>query len=168
MSEALLKHVAGSVSKKTPRLKVGQTLRVHQKIKEGEKERVQLFEGLLIRVSAGSGVSKTFTVRKIVEGIGVEKIFPVNSPIIQKIEVLKDGKVRSAKLYYMRDLSGKSTRLRELLMDGMGGDEVKKDEKHSKAAVKEEQKEEIAVAEEAAPAEQAKEAEQAPVENKEE
>lgn len=72
-----------------------------------------MFQGLVIRVSAGAGVDKTFTVRKIVEGVGVEKIFPIHSPTIEKITIMKQGKVRRAKLYYMRDLQGKSTRLQE-------------------------------------------------------
>lgn len=94
-------------------VKPGATVQVYQKISEGEKERVQMFQGLVIRVSAGAGVDKTFTVRKIVEGVGVEKIFPIHSPTIEKITILKQGKVRRAKLYYMRGLQGKSTRLRE-------------------------------------------------------
>lgn len=102
-----------AVKKKIPVIQVGHTVRVHQKIKEGEKERIQVFEGLVIRVNSGHGADKTFTVRKIVEGIGVEKIFPLYSPNIQKIEVKKESKVRRAKLYYMRDRAGKSARLKE-------------------------------------------------------
>lgn len=88
-------------------------MNVHQKIKEGEKERIQIFKGLVIRINAGHKTDKTFTVRKVVEGVGVEKIFPMHSSMITKIEVVKQGKVRRAKLFYMRDLEGKSTRLRE-------------------------------------------------------
>jgi large subunit ribosomal protein L19 len=113
MSRALLDHVTASSMKKVPDLRAGATVRVYQKIKEGGKERVQMFQGLVIRVSAGAKVDKTFTVRKVVEGVGVEKIFPVYTPTIEKIEIVKQGKVRRAKLYYMRDLEGKSTRLRE-------------------------------------------------------
>ncbi|MFA5793289.1 MAG: 50S ribosomal protein L19 [Candidatus Gracilibacteria bacterium] len=115
MSQAILSHVSdSSIKKAVPELKSGMTVRVHQKIVEGEKERVQIFEGLIIRVNAGSNrVDKTFTVRKIVEGVGVEKIFPIYSSLIEKIEITKRGKVRRAKLYYMRDLQGKSTRLQE-------------------------------------------------------
>ncbi len=98
--------------KKIPVIRPGYTVRVHQKIREGEKERVQIFEGLVMGFNAGSGPSKTMRVRKIVEGIGVEKIFPLYSPIIAKIEIRKTPKVRRAKLFYMRDLSGKSARLR--------------------------------------------------------
>ena len=102
-----------AIKKKVPVILTGHTVRVHQKIKEGEKERIQIFEGLVIRVNSGHGADKTFTVRKIVQGIGVEKIFPLYSPNIQKIEVKKESKVRRAKLYYMRDRSGKSARLKE-------------------------------------------------------
>jgi large subunit ribosomal protein L19 len=98
--------------KKMPELKSGMTIRVHQKIKEGEKERIQIFEGLIIKVSGGDGLNKTITVRKMVEGIGVEKIFPIYSPTIAKIEVKKKSKTRRAKLYYMRGRSGKSARLK--------------------------------------------------------
>lgn len=99
--------------KRVPDLKAGMTVRVHQKIKEGEKERIQIFHGLIIKISSGAGVNKTFTVRNIVSGVGVEKIFPVYSPNVVKIEVKKKAKVRRAKLYYMRERSGKSARLQE-------------------------------------------------------
>lgn len=99
--------------KKVPEIKPGYTVRVHQKIKEGNKERVQVFEGLVIKVGHGEGVERTFTVRKIVEGIGVEKIFLIHSSNITKIEVKKKAKVRRSKLYYMRERFGKSARLRE-------------------------------------------------------
>lgn len=122
-SQELLKSVSEKLSKrKHPALKAGQTVKVHQRIKEGTKERVQIFEGLIIRINAGNDVSKTFTVRKLVEGIGVEKIFPVLSTTIEKIEILKEAKVRRAKLYYMRNLSGKSARLREDMVKAMTGD----------------------------------------------
>lgn len=114
MSQALLNHVeASSLRSQVPALKPGHTVRVHQRIKEGSKERVQIFEGLVIAVGPGSGVNKTFTVRKIVDGIGVEKVFPFFAPSIEKIEITKAGKVRRAKLYFMRERTGKSARLRE-------------------------------------------------------
>jgi large subunit ribosomal protein L19 len=94
-------------------IRAGHTVRVHQIIKEGDKERVQIFEGLVIKVNSGHGADKTITVRKVVEGIGVEKIFPVYSPIIKKIEIKKQSKVRRAKLYYMRGRFGKSARMKE-------------------------------------------------------
>ncbi|MFT7184267.1 MAG: large subunit ribosomal protein L19 [Oceanicoccus sp.] len=115
MSQDILNHVAkSSMNKRVPILESGMTIRVHQRIKEGAKERVQIFEGLVIGISSGTGVNKTYTVRKIVDGIGVEKVFPFYAPSVEKIELLKKGKVRRAKLYYMRDLSGKSTRLRDV------------------------------------------------------
>ena len=98
--------------KKMPELRSGMTIRVHQKITEGEKQRIQIFEGLIIKVSGGDGLNKSITVRKMVEGIGVEKIFPIFSPMIAKIEVKKKSQVRRAKLYYMRERSGKSARLK--------------------------------------------------------
>lgn len=113
MNMQLIHDVGKKYTKKVPDLKPGSTVRVHQKIKEGEKERVQVFEGLIIAVSAGNGPAKTFTVRKIVEGIGVEKVFPLYSPNIAKIQVKKEASVRRSKLYYMRKRSGKSARLKE-------------------------------------------------------
>jgi len=99
--------------KKMPELKTGYTVRIHQKIKEGEKERVQIFEGLIIKVGHGQGIEKNITVRKIVEGVGVEKVFPIHSPTITKIEIKKKASVRRSKLYYMRQRSGKSARMTE-------------------------------------------------------
>lgn len=99
--------------KKMPVVQIGDTIRVHQKIKEGEKERIQIFEGLVIKINSGFGADKTITVRKIVDGIGVEKIYPLYSTNIEKIEIKKRSKVRRAKLYYMRSRSGKSARLKE-------------------------------------------------------
>ena len=97
---------------KIPDLKVGNTVRVHVRIKEGNKERIQVFEGIIIKVQ-GAGVNKTFTVRKISYGVGVEKTWPVHSPIIEKIEVVRRGKVRRAKLYYLRDRVGKAAKVKE-------------------------------------------------------
>ncbi|WP_297406404.1 50S ribosomal protein L19 [uncultured Cetobacterium sp.] len=96
-----------------PAFKAGDTIGVYYKVKEGNKERVQLFEGVVIRVNGG-GVAKTFTIRKVTGGIGVERIIPVNSPMIDKIDVLKVGKVRRSKLYYLRELSGKKARIKEI------------------------------------------------------
>lgn len=90
----------------------GDTVRVHTKVVEGDVERIQVFDGVIIAVR-GSGPSMTFTVRKISYGVGVERIFPVNSPRIKEIELVKRGKVRRAKLNYLRDLSGKASRLKE-------------------------------------------------------
>lgn len=109
----LIKEVNKEQLKRVPEIKTGYTVRVHQKITEGTKERIQVFEGLVIKVGHGADTEKTITIRKIVQGIGVEKIFPINSPNITKIDVKKKAKVRRSKLYYMRDRSGKSARLQE-------------------------------------------------------
>jgi len=93
-------------------LRPGETVRVHVKVVEGEKERTQVFEGIVIRIS-GKGNRATFTVRKISYGIGVERIFPFHSPRVDKVEVVSRGKVRRAKLYYLRERSGKGARLYE-------------------------------------------------------
>jgi len=95
-----------------PQFKSGDTVRVHVRIKEGEKERVQIFEGLVIRKRRG-GVRSSFTVRKVSYGIGVERIFPLHSPIIDKIEVVRQGRVRRARLYYIRERKGKAARIKE-------------------------------------------------------
>ncbi len=105
-----------NLNRKVPEIRAGYTVRVHQKIKEGGKERIQIFEGLVIKVNSGFGADKTFTVRKIVDGIGVEKVFPLYLPTLEKIEVKKSSKVRRAKLYYMRKRSGKSARLKDEFM----------------------------------------------------
>ena len=96
-----------------PEFKAGDTLKVYVKIKEGDKFRVQLFEGVCI-ARKGSGISETFTVRKISYQVGVERTFPVHSPIIDRSEVAKIGKVRRAKLHYLRGLSGKAARIKEI------------------------------------------------------
>jgi large subunit ribosomal protein L19 len=95
-----------------PPFRAGDTLRVNVRVKEGEKERIQAFEGVCI-ARRGSGVSETFTVRKISNGVGVERIFPVHSPMLAEINVVRRGRVRRAKLYYLRNLTGKATRIRE-------------------------------------------------------
>ncbi|MBN2572677.1 MAG: 50S ribosomal protein L19 [Ignavibacteriales bacterium] len=95
-----------------PSFKSGDRIRVHSKVIEGDKERIQFFEGDVISVRGTLG-EKTFTVRKISNGVGVERIFPFNSPKITKIEVVKEGKVRRAKLYFLRGLSGKAARIKE-------------------------------------------------------
>ena len=92
--------------------KPGDTVSVGVKVTEGNRSRIQLFDGVVIAQSAGAGTSKTFTVRKISNGIGVERIFPYHSPIIDFVKILKKGKVRRAKLYYLRNLKGKAARIR--------------------------------------------------------
>ena len=95
-----------------PPFRSGDTLRVNVRVKEGDKERIQAFEGVCI-ARRGSGVSESFTVRKISNGVGVERIFPVHSPMIADIVVVRRGRVRRAKLYYLRQLTGKATRIKE-------------------------------------------------------
>ena len=95
-----------------PRMKSGDTVRVHVKIKEGDKERVQVFEGTVIGQHRG-GLRASFTVRKVSAGQGVERIFPLHSPVIQKVEIVRSARVRRAKLYFLRDLKGKAARMKE-------------------------------------------------------
>lgn len=95
-----------------PQFRVGDTVKVHVKIREGDKERIQVFEGVVIRRHRG-GVGATFTVRKVSYGIGVERIFPIHSPQIDKIEVVRKGRVRRARLYYLRERLGKAARIKE-------------------------------------------------------
>jgi len=95
-----------------PPFRPGDTVKVHVKIKEGDKFRIQVFEGVII-AQKHNGISSTFTVRKVSSGYGIERIFPVNSPIIEKLEVIKSGKVRRARLYYLRGRRGKAARLKE-------------------------------------------------------
>ena len=95
-----------------PEIKSGDSIRVIQKVKEGDKERLSPFEGLVIAVKHGKGPTATFTVRKVVSGIGVERVFPMHSPVISKIDVLRHSKVRRAKLYYIREKAAKETRKR--------------------------------------------------------
>ncbi len=104
---------ANQIKTDLPIFKAGDNVKVHVRIKEGSKERIQLFEGLVIK-KHGTGTSETFTVRKMSYGIGVERIFPLHSPLVDKIEVIRKNKVRRAKLYYMRERKGKSARLKEL------------------------------------------------------
>ena len=102
-----------------PPFKVGDTVAVHVKVREGDKERIQVFQGLVIR-RRGGGVGETFTVRKISSGVGVERIFPVQSPLVTKVDIKSRGYVRRARLYYLRDLSGKKARLHSKVRDLSG------------------------------------------------
>jgi len=99
-----------------PPFRPGDTVRVHARIKEGEKERIQVFEGVVIRRRGGAN-SGTFTVRKVSYGVGVERIFPIQSPVVQKVEIKSRGHVRRARLYYLRELRGKAARLRSKVRD---------------------------------------------------
>lgn len=124
---------------KVPNLKVGDTVRVHQKIKEGKRERIQVFEGIIIKKQNG-GLNETFTVRKLAYGVGVEKTFLVHSPLVEKVELVRVGKARRAKLYYLRDRVGKAAKTKE----DIGADLNRED-----IVVKEEMPVEESVAEEA-------------------
>lgn len=100
------------MKKEVPEFRVGDTVKVHMRIVEGEKERIQIIEGVVIRIHGG-GIRKTLTVRKISFGVGVERIFPVHSPRVEKVEVIKQARVRQGRLYYLRNLKGKAARLKE-------------------------------------------------------
>jgi large subunit ribosomal protein L19 len=95
-----------------PEFRPGDTVRVHVKVREGDKERLQMFEGIVLRRREG-GLRSTFTVRKVTYGVGVERTFPLHSPMLDKIEMIRQGHVRRAKLYYLRELKGKAARIRE-------------------------------------------------------
>jgi large subunit ribosomal protein L19 len=95
-----------------PDFRPGDTVRVNVRVREGEKERLQAFEGVVIR-RRGGGLNETFTVRKVSNGVGVERIFPLHSPVVSDIQIVREGRVRRAKLYYLRNLSGKAARIRE-------------------------------------------------------
>ena len=101
-----------SLKAEAPELSIGSTVRVHVKIREGERERIQVFEGTIIAMK-GSGISSTFTVRRVSYGVGVERVFPVHSPNVAKVELVRNGKVRRSKLYYLRDRVGKSAKVKE-------------------------------------------------------
>ncbi len=104
--------VAGDLKTEIPEFQAGDTVAVHTKVREGDKERIQIFEGVVIKRKS-SGIDSTFTVRKISNGIGVERIFPLHSPNVEKVVRLRAGKVRRAKLYYLRGLRGKAARITE-------------------------------------------------------
>lgn len=102
----------GQLKTELPRFGAGDTVRVHVKVVEGNNERIQVFEGVVLR-RMGRGISENFTVRKISQGVGVERTFPIHSPRIERIEVVRRGKVRRARLYYLRERSGKAARIKE-------------------------------------------------------
>ncbi|CAM3354820.1 50S ribosomal protein L19 [Marinicrinis lubricantis] len=114
MNQELLKELTQEqLRKDIPAFRPGDTLRVHVKVVEGSRERIQVFEGVVIK-RRGGGISETFTVRKVSYGVGVERTFPLHTPKIDKIEVMRRGKVRRAKLYYLRNLRGKAARIQEI------------------------------------------------------
>ena len=109
----LVKNLAASSLKAdAPKVKIGDTVRVHVRITEGDKSRIQMFDGTVIAKNNG-GVSETFTVRRVSYGVGVERVFPVHSPNVAKVETVRNGKVRRAKLYYLRDRVGKAAKVKE-------------------------------------------------------
>ena len=113
MSISLIDSInAGQLRSDIPEFRAGDTVRVHAKVVEGTRERIQMFEGVVIALK-GSGISETYTVRKISNGVGVERIFPLHTPRVEKIEVIRHGRVRRAKLYYLRALQGKAARIPE-------------------------------------------------------
>ena len=112
MSQQLIREITAEYLKERPEFRPGDTVKVYVKIKEGDSERIQLFEGLVIK-KRGGGISETFTVRKISNGVGVERTFPVHAPNVDKIDVVRKGKVRRAKLNYIRKLSAKAARIKE-------------------------------------------------------
>ncbi|CAD2079165.1 50S ribosomal protein L19 [Jeotgalicoccus meleagridis] len=114
MSQELLNSIVkDQLRTDIPEFKAGDSVKVHVRIVEGDRERIQLFEGVVIK-RRGGGISETFTVRKISYGVGVERTFPIHTPKIEKIEVSRRGRVRRAKLYYLRNLRGKAARIREI------------------------------------------------------
>ena len=110
--DALKLMAEGCIKGANPAIRVGDVVKVHVKIREGERERIQVFEGTII-ARKGAGVSETFTVRRVSYGVGVERVFPVNSPNVAKVETIRRGKVRRSKLYYLRDRVGKAAKVKE-------------------------------------------------------
>lgn len=103
---------SGMLKENVPEIKIGSTVRVHVKIREGERERIQVFEGTVIARN-NTGISETFTVRRVSYGVGVERVFPVHSPNVDKVELVREGRVRRAKLYYIRERVGKAAKVKE-------------------------------------------------------
>ena len=127
---------------KIPDLKVGDTVKVHQKIKEGNRERIQVFEGIIIK-KQGGGLNATFTVRKLAYGVGVEKTFLVHSPLVEKVELVRVGKARRAKLYYLRDRVGKAAKTKEMVGARIENREIAIKEDLAEEPAAEEVKEEV-------------------------
>ena len=119
MSNLIDQIEAGLLRHDLPRIQPGDTVKVHVKVKEGEKERIQVYHGIVIGIKGG-GIRTSFTVRKISNGVGVERIFPMHSPSIDKMEVVRSGKVRRAKLYFLRAKLGKAGRLKEVRRSEQG------------------------------------------------
>ena len=146
---------------KIPDIKIGDTVRVHQRVKEGNRERIQVFEGIVIKKQNG-GLNETFTVRRISYGVGVEKTFLIHSPLVEKVELVRVGKVRRAKLYYLRDRIGKAAKTKENVGANLKREQIIVKEEAEKAREIEEEKKAEKAAE--AKAEEAKTEETKPVE----
>ena len=115
MNDIIKKIEAEQLKENAPEFNVGDTVKVYAKIKEGNRERIQIFEGTVI-ARKGGGISETFTVRRVSYGVGVEKTFPIHSPHVEKVETVRRGKVRRAKLYYLRDRVGKRSKVKEQIV----------------------------------------------------
>ena len=114
MNDIIKSIEAEQLKENVPQFNVGDTVKVYGKIKEGNRERIQVFEGTVIAKKHG-GISETFTVRRVAHGCGIERVFPLHSPVVDKVEVVRHGKVRRAKLYYLRDRVGKAAKVKELI-----------------------------------------------------
>ena len=112
--DALKQISNSSLKSEAPVINVGDTVKVHVRITEGDKSRIQVFEGTVIAKKHG-GINETFTVRRVAHGCGIERVFPVHSPVVEKVEVVRSGKVRRAKLYYLRDRVGKAAKVKEAI-----------------------------------------------------
>lgn len=104
-----------SMKSEVPEIKIGSTVRVHVRIKEGDRQRIQMFEGTVIAKKHG-GIHETFTVRRVLHGVGIERVFPLHSPTVDKVEVIRYGRVRRAKLYYLRDRIGKAAKVKQIIL----------------------------------------------------
>jgi len=145
------------LNKEIPNIKVGDTVKVHQKIKEGDKQRTQIFEGLVLANKHGKGIQGTISVRRIIGGVGVEKTFPLHSPLVEKIEIVSRGKVRRSKLYYLRSLSGKKAKIKR--EDYIPSDKPTENTENKKEDKPEEKPEEIKQPEQPQPKEEPKQEE---------
>lgn len=112
MMDALKLIAQDSMKQELPVVNVGDTVKVHVRIKEGERERIQVFEGTVIAKKHG-GIEETFTVRRVAHGVGIERVFPIHSPTVDKVEIVRNGRVRRGKLYYLRDRVGKAAKVKE-------------------------------------------------------
>ncbi|OGZ27316.1 MAG: 50S ribosomal protein L19 [Candidatus Nealsonbacteria bacterium RIFOXYB1_FULL_40_15] len=136
-SKTIETFTSGQLKQGIPSIMPGDTVKVFQKIKEKDKERLQPFEGVVLARKHGKGISSTITVRRISSGVGVEKIFPVHSPLIEKIEVVKRSKVRRAKLYYLRTAKGRKSRLKRKEFEGLTWEAKKAEESSEKLSEEE-------------------------------